>query len=113
MRASEVHQHLATLSRELVELLATYQAANLRKAETEQAAKVAYAKAFLAAEGSVEERKQQAVLAAAQEASEAEIAATVFDNTRAALRVLGQRLDAGRTIASTIRAEAIATGETV
>jgi len=34
----------------------------------------------------------------------------VFDNLRAALRVLGQRLDAGRTIASTIRAEGIASG---
>ena len=80
------------------------------RVKAEQTYKVAYATAYLAAEGSIEERKQRAVLVTADAARDAELAAVVFDNTRAAMRVLGQRLDAGRTIASTIRAEAIATG---
>ena len=110
MRASDVQANLATLSRELVELLGTYQAANLAKARAEQAFKVAYASAYLGAEGSIEERKQRATLATAGLSAAAAEADVVFDNVRAALRVLGQRLDAGRTIASTIRAEAIASG---
>jgi len=110
MRANDVHQNLANLSRELVELLTEYQAANLAKAKAEQTFKVAYASAYIAAEGSIEERKQRATLVTADAARDAAIADVVFDNLRAALRVLGQRLDAGRTIASTIRAEGIASG---
>jgi len=110
MRANDVHQNLANLSRELVELLTEYQAANIAKAKAEQTYKVAYASAYIAAEGSIEERKQRATLVTADAARDAAIADVVFDNLRAALRVLGQRLDAGRTIASTIRAEGIASG---
>lgn len=110
MRAQEVHANLALLSRELVELLGQYRSANLAKATAEQAFKVMYARAYLAAEGSIEERKQRATLAVEDAARDAALADVVFDNLRAALRVLGQRLDAGRTIASTIRAEGIASG---
>ena len=110
MRANDVHQNLANLSRELVELLTEYQAANIAKAKAEQTFKVAYASAYITAEGSIEERKQRATLVTADAARDAALADVVFDNLRAALRVLGQRLDAGRTIASTIRAEGIASG---
>ena len=110
MRATDVHENLANLSRELVDLLVQYRDANLAKAKAEQTFKVAYATAYLAAEGSIEERKQRATLTTADAARDAAIADVQFDNLRAAMRVLGQRLDAGRTIASTIRAEAIATG---
>lgn len=110
MRANDVHQNLAQLSRELVELLGEYQRSNIARAKAEQTYKVAYASAYLSAEGSIEERKQRATLTTADQARDAAIAEVTFDNIRAALRVLGQRLDAGRTIASTIRAEAIATG---
>ena len=110
MRATDVHENLANLSRELVDLLVQYRDANLAKAKAEQTFKVAYASAYIGAEGNIEERKQRAVLATADLARDAAIADVTFDNLRAAMRVLGQRLDAGRTIASTIRAEAIATG---
>lgn len=110
MRATDVHENLAQLSRELVALLQDYRDANLAKAKAEQTYKVAYASAYIGAEGNIEERKQRAVLATADLARDAAIADVQFDNLRAAMRVLGQRLDAGRTIASTIRAEAIATG---
>ncbi len=110
MRATDVHENLAQLSRELVALLIEYRDANLAKAKAEQTFKVAYASAYIGAEGNIEERKQRAVLATADLARDAAIAEVLFDNLRAAMRVLGQRLDAGRTIASTIRAEAIATG---
>ncbi len=110
VRAADVHENLAILSRELASLLMDYEAANFARAEAEMAWKSANADAYLKAEGNLETRKQTAILATAELAREAELAAVVFDNTRTALRVLAQRLDAGRTIASTIRAEAIATG---
>lgn len=110
MKAADIHANLAHLSRELVDLLRDYQTANLERVRCEQAYKTAYARAYLTAEGSVEERKQTAVLATVEAAQSAELAEAVWDNTRTALRVLGQRLDAGRTIASTVRAEAIASG---
>ena len=110
MRADDVQRNLAELSRELVSLLGDYQRANEDRARKEAAYKAAYAAAYLAAEGNIEERKQRAVLTTADQYRDAELAAVLFDNVRAALRVLGQRLDTGRTIASTIRAEAIATG---
>lgn len=110
MRADDVHRLLGELSRELVVLLGDYQRANEDRARKEAAFKSAYAAAYLSAEGSVEERKQRAMLTTADQLRDAELAAVVFDNIRTALRVLGQRLDAGRTIASTVRAEAIATG---
>lgn len=110
MRADDVHKLLGELSRELSALLLDYKAANEDRARKEAHYKSAYAAAYLSAEGSIEERKQRATLTTADQYRDAELAAVVYDNTRAALRVLGQRLDAGRTIASTIRAEAIATG---
>ena len=110
MRASDVHENLATLSRELVELLAEYKALQQASVRHEAAYRRAYAKAYLEAEGAAEARKQQATLDASKDYLQAELARVAWDNCRTALRVLGQRLDAGRTIASTIRAEAISTG---
>ena len=112
MLANEIRANLAHLSRELSELLADYQEANRAKAKADQAHKVAFARAYLDAGGNMEERKQTAILATSDEAYAAEIAQVEFDNLRAALRVLGQRLDAGRTIASAVRAEGIASGVT-
>jgi len=110
MTPQQVRVYLGKLSYELGELLSDYSAANLAKARAEQAYKRAFAAAFLKAVGPQEERKQNATLATADLSAAAAEADVVFDNLRAALRVLGQRLDAGRTIASTIRAEGIASG---
>jgi hypothetical protein len=110
MRAADVHENLAHLSRELIELLTEYRGLQQASVRHEAAYRRAFAQAYLEAEGPAEVRKQQAVLATASEYLRAELARVEWDNCRTSLRVLGQRLDAGRTIASTIRAEAISTG---
>jgi hypothetical protein len=110
VRAADVHENLANLSRELVELLIDYKGLQHASVRMEAAYRRAYAKAYLEAEGPAEVRKQQATLDAASEYLDDELARAEWDNCRTALRVLGQRLDAGRTIASTIRAEAISSG---
>lgn len=110
MRANDVHDNLAYLSKELISLLAEYKRLNTERAEAEVAYKVAHAEALLKSAGPMEERKARATALTSAKLLEMELAIAKFDNCRAALRVLGQRLDAGRTIASTIRAEAIASG---
>lgn len=110
MNANEIAANLAHLSRELVEMTAEYARLN-EAARTAQAAyKVGFARAFLEAAGPIDVRKQQATVDTADLLWAAELAEAAFDNCRTALRVLGQRMDAGRTLASTVRAEAIASG---
>lgn len=110
MRANDIAANLAALSRDLVELLGEYKSLNEAKAKADAAFKVGYAKAYMAAEGTLDARKHAATIATEGLLFEAELAEVRFDNCRTALRVLGQRLDAGRTLASTVRAEAIASG---
>jgi hypothetical protein len=110
VKANEIAANLAALSRDLVELLSEYQTLNEAKARADAAFKVGYARAYMAAEGTLDARKHAATIATADLLFGAELAEVQFDNCRTALRVLGQRLDAGRTLASTVRAEAIATG---
>jgi hypothetical protein len=110
MDANTIAANLAQLSRDLVEMTAEYARLNEAKAHADAAYKVGYARAFLEAEGSVDARKHLATAATADLLFEAELAEVRFDNIRTALRVLGQRMDAGRTLASTVRAEAIASG---
>lgn len=110
MDANTIAGNLAHLSRDLVEMTAEYARLNEVKARADAAYKVAYARAFLEAEGSVDQRKQLATVATSDLLFEQELAEVRFDNIRTALRTLGQRMDAGRTLASTVRAEAIATG---
>ena len=110
MKANDVAANLAQLSRELVELLRDYESYNQQARRYMVTYKRDYAEAFLKAEGPLEVRKQQATRDTINALLDSELAEAQFDNVRASLRVLGQRLDAGRTLASTIRAEAIASG---
>lgn len=110
MRADQVQQNLANLSWELTQLHEEYARHNVEARKAMSAYKVDYARALLSATGPMDERKAKATVVTAEALLTAEVAEAVFDNTRTALRVLGQRLDAGRTIASTIRAEALAAG---
>jgi hypothetical protein len=110
VNANDIAANLAQLSRDLVEMTAEYARLNEAKARADAAFKVAYVRAFLEAQGSVDARKHLATTATADLLFEAELAEVRFDNIRTALRVLGQRMDAGRTLASTVRAEAIASG---
>jgi hypothetical protein len=107
---ADVVRNLGQLTWELQQMLAAYEQANLKRARAEAAYKTAHAEVILRAEGPMEERKARATAATSDLLLDAELAVAEFDNLRAAMRVLGQRIDAGRTIASTMRAEGIAAG---
>lgn len=110
MSAADVIANLGALSWELSQQLAEYQRLNVDAAKARQAYKVAYATALLRGEGPMEARKAAATVATADWLLASEIADAEFDNIRAELRVTGQRLDSGRTIASTIRSDQFASG---
>lgn len=110
MKTDQVIATLGDLSNDLTRLLAVYEGVNLRAAKARQVYKVAYAKALLTAEGPMEVRKAAATVQTADHLLAVELLEAEFDNARAELRVTGQRLDSGRTIASTIRSDHWASG---
>lgn len=110
MNASDIIANLGALSWELTQQLAEYKRLNVEAAKARQAYKVAHASALLRGEGPMEGRKAAATVATASLLLAMEIAEAEFDNCRAELRVTGQRLDSGRTIASTIRSDQFASG---
>ncbi len=110
MNAADIIANLGALSWELTQHLTDYKRLNLDAAKARRAYKVAFAGSVLRGEGPMELRKAAATVATADLLLAMEIAEAEFDNCRAELRVTGQRLDSGRTIASTIRSDQFASG---
>ena len=100
---TEVVLRLAELSRLLD--AATVEVAQLDEAavRAKQAHEVANAKAYLTAEGPVDARKAQAVIACEQHALASELAAAKHRACRERIRTLGVQLDVGRTLSAAIR----------
>jgi hypothetical protein len=70
-----------------------------------QAYEVAWARAYLKAEGSIEARKAEAVIVTAGECLEAELCAAKVRACRERIRTLGAQLDVGRTLSAAIRSQ--------
>ena len=73
-----------------------------------QAFEVAYARAYLAAEGSIEARKALATVATDAVALDAELAGAKLRAARERIRTLGAQLDVGRTLSAALRSQFIA-----
>ncbi len=67
--------------------------------------------AFLYAEGPVEERKREAFLYAEEQLKEAEVAEAVVRHLKAKIKATEARIDIGRTLGATVRAELSTLGE--
>ena len=80
---------------------------------TKQANEVAYARAFLAAEGPMDARKAQAVIVTADAALAMELAAAKHRACRERIRTLGVQIEVGRTLSAATRSQfaAEATGQ--
>lgn len=66
----------------------------------------AYARAFLQADGSVDARKAQAALDTEQHSLDAEVAEATVRAARQEMRTISTRIEVGRTLVSSARAEA-------
>ena len=99
----EIVKRLSELSRLLD--AATDEVAILDEAavKAKQAHEVAAARAYLTAEGSIEARKAQAVIACADLALESELAQAKHRACRERIRTIGTQLDTGRTLSAAIR----------
>lgn len=101
-----VINRIAKLEHAMDELVDELKRLNGEAAEAKKAAEVAFARGYLEAGGPVEERKQQALIAAADARFAADLADRKVAGCKEALRAIHAHLDAARTIASTVRAEA-------
>jgi hypothetical protein len=70
-----------------------------------QLAELAHARAFLTAEGSVDARKAQAALDTEQHSLDAEVAEAAVRTARQEMRTITTRIEVGRTLVSSARAE--------
>lgn len=97
--------NLVQLSHDLDDLVAEYRQLGEEAANAKRDAEVAYAKAYMTAEGTVEERRQAAIAAAVDARYKADLAERKVAACREAIRAVHARIDVGRTLSATTRDE--------
>lgn len=102
---NEVVVQLAKLARQLDETTQQLNEADVAAVNAREKAKLAEAKAFLAAEGSVEARKNKAIIETHKLRLEAEVAEAGVRGLQRTIRTLQTRIDVGRTYGATLRSE--------
>lgn len=112
MSASEVAQHLLALSRDLLRFTDELNAKDIESVELAEDAKVSEAKAFIRAEGPVDQRKALAVVETHSERLAARVAEAEVRALQRSVRTLERRIDVGRSHGATVRAEVAMSGMT-
>lgn len=102
---NDVAAQLAGLARELDRTIRQMEAAERDLVEKRGAADLAFSQAFLAAEGSVDARKHQAVVATHQQRMNADVADALVRHLRRRIDVTKTRIDVGRSVGAALRAE--------
>lgn len=103
---TQVAQGLADLSRELDAVQRELTAADRDAVHARHTDRIAYAKAFLSAEGSnAETRKQTAVLATSAEWLAAELADAMVRDLNKRIVVLRERIHVGQSVGAAVRSE--------
>lgn len=97
--------NLIQLSYELDDLVNEYRDLGDGAAEAKREAEVAYAAAYMAAGGTVEERKQAAIEAAVDARYTSDLAERKVSGCREAIRAIHARIEVGRTLSATTRDE--------
>jgi hypothetical protein len=97
--------NLIQLSYELDDLVREYRELGDAVAEAKQAAEVSYARAYMEATGTVEERKQTAIETAGDSRYTADLAERQVAACREAIRAVHARIEVGRTLSATTRDE--------
>lgn len=100
-----VTQNLLNLARELAELASGLDDLEQRAVMAREDLTLAQAKAFLSAEGTVDVRKNTAIVATHAERLSAETAEALVRGRKRQLDTLKVRIDVGRSAAAALRAE--------
>lgn len=100
---STILDHLQSISRDLDRAIEELETLELAAAEAESAYRVAKATAFMAAEGAVQAREHQAVIATQIQLIERDKTAAMARVQLQRVKSLHARIDVGRTVASAER----------
>jgi hypothetical protein len=103
--ATDVALQLARLARDLDDTVRQLEAADRDAAEKRGAFDLAFSRAFIGAEGSIDGRKHQAVIATHQQRMDAEVADALVRHLRRRLDATKTRIDVGRSYGAALRAE--------
>jgi hypothetical protein len=101
----DVVKMLGELTRQLRDQVRAYGQAEQNAAELRHASDMVEARAFLAASGSVEQRKNEAKVAADRPELDAKVAEALVKILKARIRVIETEIDCARTAGATFRAE--------
>jgi len=106
---SQVALTLMSVSRELDDLTKELKTLDEDFVEKKIAFEAAFARAFLTGSGSVDARKQSAVLETSDMKFQMELAESRVRSTKAALATLRDRIEVGRSLGAAVRSELVAT----
>ena len=101
----EIADRLGELSRDLDKQTGEAERLDSRAVHARHAYEIAFSKAFLSSDGSVDARKHHAVIETEVEKLEAEVADQVLRACRARIATLKVQIDTGRSLSAALRAE--------
>jgi hypothetical protein len=102
---NDVAMELAGLARRLDSVVNQMQVAEQDATAKRAAFDLAFSKAFLSADGSMDLRKHQAVVATNGQRAEADVAEAAVRHLRRVVDAIKVRIDVGRSVGAAIRAE--------
>lgn len=105
MTPNEVAAALAQLGRDLDACVRTLNTADRDAVNSRETYTMAFAKAFLSAEGAMDTRKQQATLDTHTERLAAETAEQIVRGLRRQVSSIEMRVEIGRSVSSALKAE--------
>lgn len=108
--SNDVVKQLGALSRQLDEVTQQLNEADVAAVNARETAKLAEAQAFLAAEGSMDMRKNQAIVETHEVRLAADVADALVRGLMRTVRTLQSRIDVGRTYGATLRSEIALSG---
>lgn len=102
---NDVVMQLAALARDLDANVSALEDADRQAVLVRHEADLAHSRAFLTAQGSVEQRKHEAFVSCERQLSEAAVAEAVVRHLRRRGDAIRVRIDVGRSVGSALRAE--------
>lgn len=103
--ATEIALHLARLARDLDDTVRQLETADRDAVQKRAAFDLAYSRAFVGAEGAVDQRKHLAVIATERVRMDADVADALVRHLRRRIDAIKTRIDVGRSYSAAIRAE--------
>lgn len=103
--ATQVALRLGALARELDATVTALESADREAAQKRIAFDLAFSRAFVREQGSVDQRKHLAVIATEHERTAAEVADAVVRHLRRKLDAIKTNIDVGRSYGAAVRAE--------